>query len=99
MIVHINRFSHEKGKTKKELSTQTIVRKFGGFELVGMVCHIGKNVEHGHYMYYGRVGPRRWAQFNDQMVEEFDLGSAEEEFEREMKAEMTPYILFYQKFD
>lgn len=69
LIVHINRFSHEDGKAKKELSTQTILRTFGNYDLVGMICHIGKNVEHGHYIYYGKVSAKRWAQFNDQMVE------------------------------
>lgn len=78
--MHINRFSHEKGKTKKELSTQTILRTFLKYELVGMICHIGKNVEHGHYIFYSRVSPTRWAQFNDKYVEEFDLGKEDEEF-------------------
>ena len=68
-----------------------------GYDLVGMICHIGKNVEHGHYIYYSRINPKRWAQFNDKYVEEFDLAKEDEEFEREMKAEMTPYILFYQR--
>ena len=70
-----------------------------GYELVGMICHIGKNVEHGHYIYYSRISGTRWAQFNDKYVEEFDLGKKDEEFEREMKAEMTPYILFYQRLE
>lgn len=78
MIVHINRFSHENGRTKKELSTQTILRNFGAYQLVGMICHIGKNVENGHYIYYGRINPKRWAQYNDKIVEEFDLSNEDE---------------------
>ena len=39
------------------------------YDLVGMICHIGKNVEHGHYVYYGKIGEKRWAQFNDRYTE------------------------------
>jgi hypothetical protein len=34
---------------------------------------------------------------NDSNVMEFELENEDEEFERQMKAEMTPYILFYAK--
>lgn len=42
-----------------------IQRQFMNYELCGMICHIGKNVEHGHYIYYAKIGEKRWAQFND----------------------------------
>lgn len=40
-----------------------------GYQLVGMICHVGKNVENGHYLYYGKVSEKRWAKFNDLFVE------------------------------
>jgi hypothetical protein len=43
-LVHINRFSVHKGQTKKELPTQPIQRRFGEYELVGMLFHIGKRI-------------------------------------------------------
>jgi ubiquitin C-terminal hydrolase len=39
------------------------------YQLVGIICHLGKNMEHGHYVYYHKVGEKRWALFNDNVVE------------------------------
>lgn len=69
LIVHINRFSISGGQTFKELSTQRILRKFMNYDLVGILCHRGKKVERGHYVYFHRVNPNRWAIFNDKIVE------------------------------
>lgn len=80
---------------KKELSTQTISRHFKNYELIGMIFHIGKNVEAGHYVYYAKRGEKRWAELNDTITYEFELDKEDEQFELEMKAEKTPYILFY----
>lgn len=77
-IVHINRFSHMNGVTRKELSTETILRQFLQYTLVGMICHRGKNVEHGHYVYYHRIHGRKWASFNDKVTEEFELENEDE---------------------
>jgi ubiquitin C-terminal hydrolase len=71
LIVHINRFSLCDGEAYKELSTQRILRKFLNYELVGMICHSGKKVTWGHYMYYHKLTDKRWAHFNDRVVEEF----------------------------
>lgn len=97
LIVHINRFSVQGGTTKKELPTQPIKRRLQGYELVGMVFHIGKGIEHGHYTYYSRVDRQRWVEMNDGEVTEFVLEREEEAFELEMKAEKTPYLLFYKR--
>lgn len=67
-IVHINRFSVTHGIAKKELPTQKILRTFENYELVGMIFHIGKNVECGHYVYNWKKGPKRWVEFNDLQV-------------------------------
>ena len=67
-IVHINRFSMNDKEAKKELATEGIPRYFEGFDLVGMVFHIGKNVQSGHYVYYSRVDPMKWNYFNDSSV-------------------------------
>lgn len=72
-IVHINRFSVSRGSTRKELATQPIPRRVQDYELVGMLFHIGKRIEFGHYTYYSRVGPHRWAEMNDGVVREFQL--------------------------
>lgn len=40
----------------------------------------------GDIMYYHRVTLNRWTQFNDKIVEEFELEQPYEEFEREWKA-------------
>jgi uncharacterized UBP type Zn finger protein len=79
-IMHINRFSSQRGNTKKELPTKTIQRKIGAYELVGMVFHYGKNMESGHYVYYSRLEKNRWAEMNDSIVKEFELDNANEEF-------------------
>ena len=42
--MHINRFSVYKGKTKKELPSQHIMRQFNDYELVGIIFHIGKSM-------------------------------------------------------
>ena len=97
LIVHINRFSVKNGATKKELPTQPILRKIKDFELVGILFHIGKRMEIGHYTYYSRVERDRWADMNDASVREFNLDSPDQPFETSMKAEKTPYILFYKK--
>lgn len=65
LIVHINRFSMSAGLPKKELPTQRIPRLFAHHHLVGILFHIGKNVQSGHYVYYQKVGERRWAELND----------------------------------
>jgi ubiquitin C-terminal hydrolase len=62
-----------------------------------MIFHIGKLVEVGHYVYYSKIGRKRWVEFNDENTSEFDLDQEDEEFEKEFKAEKTPYILFYQR--
>jgi uncharacterized UBP type Zn finger protein len=65
LIVHINRFSVSRGSTRKELPTMSIRRQIGNYQLVGMLFHVGKRIEFGHYTYYSRVSPRRWAHMND----------------------------------
>lgn len=72
-IVQINRFSVDKetGIAKKELPTEKIARKFDNYSLVGIIFHIGRNVECGHYVYYAKINSRRWAEFNDRSVKEF----------------------------
>lgn len=67
-IVHINRFTHTNNIAKKELSTQRILRKFLDYDLYGMVCHNGKNVYSGHYIYFHQINDRKWAEFNDYVV-------------------------------
>ena len=62
-----------------------------------MVFHIGKNVQSGHYVYYSKLDARNWLYFNDNSVTEFGLEAEGERFEKEMKAEHTPYILFYRR--
>lgn len=79
------------------MPSERILRRFENYELVGMVFHIGKLVEVGHYVYYSRLGKKRWVEFNDETTSEFELDDEGEEFEREFKAEKTPYILFYQQ--
>lgn len=74
LIVHINRFAaNADGTIRKELSTQRILRRFLNYELVGIICHKGKRVESGHYVYYHQISPKRWGYFNDNSVEEFEL--------------------------
>jgi ubiquitin C-terminal hydrolase len=96
MIVHINRFSHSGTSTIKLLPTEPIQRKFLEYSLVGIICHKGRNVEHGHYIYYHQINRRRWVVMNDLQTEEFELSQDDEMFEKEWKEEMTPFILFYQ---
>lgn len=67
-IVHFNRFSFQNDKSRKELPTQTIKRDFLGYRLKGIVFHIGKNVEYGHYVYYFCCGGKRWVEMNDSTV-------------------------------
>lgn len=43
------------------------------YELVGMVSHKGRSVNHGHYVYFHRINPKRWAEFNDNQVTEFEI--------------------------
>jgi hypothetical protein len=57
-----------------------------GYRLVGMVFHIGKKVECGHYVYYFCCGGKKWMEMNDANVMEFELENENEEFERKMKA-------------
>lgn len=68
LIMHINRFSNRGGSIRKELATKSILREIDDFELVGMVFHIGKTMENGHYVYYSRVNRTRWAEMNDTVV-------------------------------
>ncbi len=68
-----------------------------GYRLKGMIFHIGKNMACGHYLYYFNVEGKKWVEMNDSNVLEFVLENEDEEFEREMSSEMTPYILFYVK--
>lgn len=77
-FLHLNRFSHINGVIRKELATQKIPRVFMGYELIGIVFHIGKNVQTGHYIYYQRVGAKRWAEMNDNQVFEFELSAPDE---------------------
>ena len=65
LIVHINRFSNNKGSIKKELANQKILRRIAGYELVGMIFHIGRYVQSGHYVYYSKISKKRWAELND----------------------------------
>jgi uncharacterized UBP type Zn finger protein len=81
------------------MSTQDIRRKFLGYTLVGIISHRGKNVQHGHYVYYHRINAKRWALMNDLATEEFDLWTDDEKFEKEWRVDMTPYILFYQRLE
>lgn len=41
------------------------------YQLVGIVSHIGKTVNSGHYEYWHRINTKRWAHFNDKYVTEF----------------------------
>ena len=68
LIVHINRFSVSKGELRKELPTKSIQRNIGNYELVGMLFHIGKRMQSGHYTYYSRIDQKRWADMNDGTV-------------------------------
>lgn len=72
-IVQINRFSVDKetGVARKELPTEKIARRVNDYTLVGIIFHIGRNVECGHYVYYSKINARRWAEFNDRTVKEF----------------------------
>lgn len=72
-IVHINRFSIKDGVCKKELSNQTILRKFLDYELVGMICHCGKNIDSGHYKYFAKIGSKQWVEMSDRNVLRFEL--------------------------
>ena len=73
LIVHINRFSVCEKRARKELPTQPIQRKINNYELVGMLFHIGKHIQVGHYTYYNRIDRKRWADMNDGSVKEFIL--------------------------
>lgn len=65
LILHINRFSHKEGVSKKNLGNKPIKRKLGNYRLVGFISHRGANISAGHYLFYGRVGKNRWAIFDD----------------------------------
>jgi hypothetical protein len=45
------------------------------------------------------MNAKRWALMNDLATEEFDLWADDEEFEKEWRVDMTPYILFYQRLE
>jgi uncharacterized UBP type Zn finger protein len=94
LILHINRFRHTQEKIKKILGNYPIKRQIDGYTLVGFIAHKGSHINAGHYLYYSRIDENRWALFNDDKVTEFNIGK-EEEFEREFRAENTPYLLFY----
>ena len=96
-IVHINQFSVNQGSPRKELPTQPIFRTFKGYELVGILFHIGKTVQVGHYTYYFRVDKKKWVDMNDKYVREFTLDREDEAFETNMNSAKTPYLLFYKK--
>lgn len=72
MILHINRFSHEKGVaegvTKKILGNKPIKRKIGNYRFAGFISHRGPIIAAGHYIFYGRIEAGRWAIFNDGSV-------------------------------
>ena len=53
-----------------------------GYRLKGIVFHIGKQVEYGHYVYYYCSGGKKWVEMNDFNVMEFELAHEDEEFER-----------------
>jgi ubiquitin C-terminal hydrolase len=38
-----------------------IKRTIKDYELVGMICHLGVDMTHGHYIYYAKLGPNKWA--------------------------------------
>jgi uncharacterized UBP type Zn finger protein len=42
----------------------------GKYELVGIIFHIGKFVQSGHYIYYSKVSRRRWVELNDETTTE-----------------------------
>lgn len=66
-----------------------------------MICHIGKNINSGHYKYFAkdRRVENQWIELSDKNVLKFSLDKSDEEFEREMQTDMAPYILFYRKVD
>lgn len=68
------------GVCKKELSNQTILRKFLNYELVGMICHIGKNINSGHYKYFAKDkrNPNQWIELSDKNVLKFTLDKPDE---------------------
>lgn len=64
-----------------------------------MICHIGKNIDSGHYIFFAKVGEKTWVELNDKIAYRFEIDDENEEFEREMKTDMSPYILFYRRVD
>lgn len=77
LILHINRFRHNEGETKKILGNNPIKRVIGDYKLVGFVAHKGTYIHAGHYQYYSRIDGNRWALFNDIKVTEFNVGEDE----------------------
>jgi uncharacterized UBP type Zn finger protein len=81
LILHINRFKHNKGESKKILGNNPIKRTIDDYSLAGFVAHKGTYIHAGHYLYYAKIDQTRWALFNDNKVTEFNVAE-DEEFER-----------------
>ena len=50
------------------------------YELKGIIFHFGRNVQHGHYLYFSKIDKRKWVEMNDTIVNEFTLDEEDEEF-------------------
>lgn len=95
--MHINRFDY-KLRGEKILGNKHIERRIENYRLVGFICHSGERISNGHYVFYGNIDKDRWAIFNDSRVSEISVPE-DEQFEREFRAQNTPYILIYKRIN
>lgn len=81
-MVNIKRFSFKEDRQIKRLESCDIARTFDRYQLLGFICHIGRNPLCGHYVFYCRKDsdPLIWLEFNDQRVSEFTLETPDEKF-------------------
>ena len=62
------------------------------YYLIGVVCHIGDSSMSGHFFSYCRSDIKSsWYKYNDTFVSQCD--------EKEILNALTPYILFYHKYE
>ncbi|CAK82749.1 unnamed protein product (macronuclear) [Paramecium tetraurelia] len=66
------------------------------YDLYAFIVHMGKNSYSGHYICYARQlnKPDVWVTFDDTMISNLEYDS--DQLDKELIAEETPYLLFYQ---
>jgi uncharacterized UBP type Zn finger protein len=92
LLLHLSRFEHLRDLVKKrndyvEFSQSLNLGKWL-FTLVGMVVHLGADLEQGHFIYYERTSEKLWTKYDDAFVAEDQSHS---------NRSKSVYILIYER--